>query len=228
MILGDEICSTSESQSSISIVSASIITLSQRESSFIFASHLHEVQEIDQIKALKNLNVFHISVEYDEHTNILKYDRKLKKGRCSSLYGLEVCKSLQLPPEFLLLANQIRQSQLGMHQTIVSTKTSRYSSEVFVDMCSICKINNAQEVHHVQEQHTADKNGFIGSIHKNHASNLLPLCEGCHNNIHNKTQPVNNNLQEKIRKLKDEGKSNVFISKELNISMYMVQKMLKK
>jgi DNA mismatch repair protein MutS len=82
LVIGDEICSTSESQSSISIVSASIITLSQRESSFIFASHLHEVQEIEQIKALKNLNVFHISVNYDENTNILTYDRKLKKGKC--------------------------------------------------------------------------------------------------------------------------------------------------
>jgi len=228
LVIGDEICSTSESQSSISIVSASIITLSQRESSFIFASHLHEVQEIDQIKALKNLNVFHISVNYDENTNILTYDRKLKEGKCNSLYGLEVARSLNMPSDFLLLCNQIRQSQLGMHQTIVSTKTSRYSSDIFVDNCSICKVNKAIETHHIQEQHSADKNGFIGHLHKNHPSNLLPLCEACHNQIHTKKeQLVNNNLELKIRKLKDEGKTHSFISKELDISMYMVQKTLK-
>ena len=228
LILGDEICSTSESLSSISIVSASIITLSQRDSSFVFASHLHEVQEIDQIKALKNLNVFHMSVNYDENTNILTYDRKLKKGKCNSLYGLEVARSLNMPSDFLLLCNQIRQSQLNMHQTIVSTKTSRYSSEIFVDMCTICKTNKAIETHHIQEQHSADENGFIGHLHKNHPSNLLPLCEACHDQIHKKEPLGNNNLELKIRKLKNEGKTLSFISKELDISMYMVQKLLKK
>ena len=71
LIIGDEICSTSESQSAISIVSASIITLSQRKSSFVFASHLHEIQEIEQVKELTNLGIFHITVNYDENTNIL-------------------------------------------------------------------------------------------------------------------------------------------------------------
>jgi DNA mismatch repair protein MutS len=229
LVIGDEICSTSESQSSISIVSASIVTLSQRESSFIFATHLHEVQDIEQVKELKNLTIFHMSVNYDESTNVLTYDRKLKKGKCSSLYGLEVCKSLQLPADFLLLANRIRQSQLDIHETIVSPNVSRYSSEVFVDMCSVCKKAKAQEVHHVQEQHTADKNGFIGHLHKNHPSNLMPLCEKCHDDIHNHgKEKYSTDIDQQIHKLKSENKSNSFIAKELNISLYKVQKTLKK
>jgi DNA mismatch repair protein MutS len=236
LVIGDEICSTSESQSSISIVSASIVTLSQRESSFIFATHLHEVQDIEQVKGLKNLSIFHMSVNYDESTNILTYDRKLKKGKCSSLYGLEVCKSLQLPADFLLLANRIRQSQLQIHETIVAPNVSRYSSDVFVDMCSVCKKAKAQEVHHVQEQHTADKNGFIGYLHKNHRSNLMPLCEKCHDEIHNNgknekekdKEKDSTDIDQQIHKLKSENKSNSFIAKELNISLYKVQKMLKK
>jgi DNA mismatch repair protein MutS len=232
LVIGDEICSTSESQSSISIVSASIVTLSQRESSFIFAAHLHEVQDIDQVKALKNLTIFHMSVNYDESTNILTYDRKLKKGKCSSLYGLEVCKSLELPADFLLLANRIRQSQLQIHETIVSPTVSRYSSEVFVDMCGVCKTKKAKEVHHIKEQHMADKNGFIGHIHKNHPSNLMPLCETCHHDIHNKDKVEKDNnddeISGQIHKLKSENKSNSFIAKELNISLYKVQKTLKK
>jgi DNA mismatch repair protein MutS len=234
LVIGDEICSTSESQSSISIVSASIVTLSQRESSFIFATHLHEVQDIDQVKALKNLTIFHMSVNYDESTNILTYDRKLKKGKCSSLYGLEVCKSLELPADFLLLANRIRQSQLHMHETIVSPTVSRYSSEVFVDMCSVCKIAKAKEVHHIKEQHMADKNGFIGHLHKNHPSNLMPLCEKCHDEIHNHgkvekdKEKDSTDIDQQIHKLKSENKSNSLIAKELNISLYKVQKTLKK
>jgi len=184
LVIGDEICSTSESQSAIAIVSSSIITLSQRNSSFVFASHLHEIQEIDQIKALKNLGIYHMAVSYDEDTNRLVYDRKLKMGKCSSLYGLEVAKSLDMPSDFLLLCNQIRKTQLDIHDSIVSTKVSRYSCKVFVDMCSVCKVNKAVETHHIKEQHKADKRGFIGHLHKNHPSNLLPLCEDCHDKIH--------------------------------------------
>ena len=100
------------------------------------------------------------------------------------IYWLEVAKSLDMPNDFLLLCNQIRQEHLNMYETIVATKTSRYSSKVFVDMCSVCKVNKAVETHHIQEQHKANKNGFIGHLHKNHPSNLLPLCEDCHDQIH--------------------------------------------
>jgi hypothetical protein len=43
----------------------------------------------------------------------------------------------------------------------------------------------SNEVHHKLQQHTADKQGFIGSIHKNNVNNLLNVCEKCHNEIHN-------------------------------------------
>jgi DNA mismatch repair protein MutS len=160
---------------------------------------LNEIQDVQQIKTLKNVGVYHMSVTYHENSNALIYDRKLKQGSCSSLYGLEVCKSLDMPPDFLLSCNIIRQQQLDMHETIVSTKTSRYSSDIYVDICSICKTNKAVETHHIKEQKLADKNNFIGHLHKNHVSNLLPLCEECHYNIHEKN---NEKVNEKVTKQK--------------------------
>jgi 5-methylcytosine-specific restriction endonuclease McrA len=99
-------------------------------------------------------------------------------------------------------------------------------------MCTVCKKAKAQEVHHIKEQHTADKNGFIGHLHKNHRSNLMPLCEKCHDEIHNNGKKEKDkdstDIDQQIHKLKSENKSNSFIAKELNISLYKVQKTLKK
>ena len=47
--------------------------------------------------------------------------------------------------------------------------------------------NKVEDTHHIKEQHTADSNGFIDTIHKNNGSNLLPLCKRCHNDIHHGT-----------------------------------------
>ena len=55
LILGDEPCSGTEHISAISIVSSCINYLSNVKNSFIFATHLHKLNEIDLIKDLKNL-----------------------------------------------------------------------------------------------------------------------------------------------------------------------------
>ena len=51
--------------------------------------------------------------------------------------------------------------------------------------CEICG-SPATETHHLNEQQLADENNFINSIHKNHQSNLIGICEKCHKNIHKK------------------------------------------
>ena len=40
------------------------------------------------------------------------------------------------------------------------------------------------EVHHLQYQNDANEDGFIGTFHMNHPSNLINICEKCHNKIH--------------------------------------------
>ena len=49
-----------------------------------------------------------MKVKYNREKNKLVYDRKLHDGGGNHMYGLEVCKSLNLPEEFLELALKIR------------------------------------------------------------------------------------------------------------------------
>ena len=41
------------------------------------------------------------------------------------------------------------------------------------------------DTHHIKFQESADKDGFIGHVHKNDLSNLIILCKRCHQNLHN-------------------------------------------
>jgi len=189
LVIGDELASGSESVSALSIVAAGVVTLANRGASFIFATHLHELAELDVIRALSNVDVFHMRVTYDETQGHLVYDRRLQRGVGDTLYGLEVCKSLDLPPDFLHLANKIRQAHLGMAPTVVAQKQSRYSASMFVDVCGACGAN-AEEVHHIKEQRLADAKGFIGAVHKNSPHNLVAVCQACHDAVHAKTMSI--------------------------------------
>lgn len=252
LILGDELASGTESVSAISIVAAGIVTLAKKRASFVFATHLHEVAQLDQIKALTNVRVCHMSVHYDETTRALIYDRLLKEGGGETLYGLEVCKSLDMPDDFLHLANTIRQSYLDMSPQLVVNKVSRYSTDVYVDRCSVCG-EEAKEVHHIQEQHKADQNGRIDTFHKNTRHNLMTVCDTCHDRIHNKeivvggytmtshgvrlavTKPNETVLQEekdqtreRVKMLRSQGHSIGSIALMVNITAYMVNQYLAK
>ena len=190
LILGDELCSGTETQSAISIFVAGIQKLHKCRSSFIFATHLHEIIDYDEIKCLETVKLKHMSVIYDKEQDKLVYDRKLKDGPGNSMYGLEVCKSLNLPQDFLDAAYEIRMKYHPEGASILSLKTSRYNSKKIVGMCERCQENVGKEVHHLQYQKDADSNGNIinsdGIIHKNNLANLLTLCEACHDEIHKK------------------------------------------
>ena len=55
LILGDELCSGTEIDSALSIFISSLETLSQRQSTFIFATHFHELQQMQEMKQLTNI-----------------------------------------------------------------------------------------------------------------------------------------------------------------------------
>lgn len=189
LILGDELCSGTETQSAISIFVAGIQKLHTCKSSFIFATHLHEIIDYDEIKCLDTVKLKHMSVIFDKEHDKLIYDRKLKDGPGNSMYGLEVCKSLNLPQDFLDAAYDIRMKYHPEGASVLSLKTSRYNSKKIVGMCEKCKENVGKEVHHLQYQKDADTNGVINSddiLHKNTLANLLTLCEACHDEIHKK------------------------------------------
>jgi DNA mismatch repair protein MutS len=190
LILGDELCSGTENTSAISIFVAGIQKLYQCQSSFIFATHLHEIVNYDEITDLKSVSLKHMAVIYDKEKDLLVYDRKLRDGPGNNLYGLEVCKSLSLPNDFLEAAYNIRMKYNPESSSLLSLKTSHYNSKKLVSLCEKCGKNMGTEVHHLQHQNDANDDGIIQSednvFHKNKLANLMTLCESCHNDFHKK------------------------------------------
>lgn len=184
LCISDELASGTENLSATAIVASTIIELCEKQCSFITASHLHDIVNIESIKALQNLCICHLEVTYDSEKDTIIYNRKLKNGCGSTLYGLDVCKYLKMSRMFLERANDIRRELLNIENNIVDVKKSKYNTSVYVDQCEICK-SKSSEIHHIVEQHTADKNGMIGMIHKNAKSNLMNVCNSCHDKIHN-------------------------------------------
>jgi DNA mismatch repair protein MutS len=192
LVLGDELCSGTESDSALSIFTAGLEILHEKESTFLFATHFHEIAKYEEIAALTKLKMLHMAVHYNKETNILVYDRKLRAGAGESMYGLEVCKSLNLPDAFLERAHAIRLKYQPVKQNVLSLTSSHFNAKKLVGNCEICQQDKASEVHHLQHQKNASpiKNDYIQNsmtghnFHKNHAANLLNICEACHKKIH--------------------------------------------
>lgn len=186
LILGDELCSGTEIDSAKSIFVSGLQWLYERNASFIFATHLHEIANYNEIQVMEKLVLKHLSVIYDSGSDALIYDRKLRDGPGESMYGLEVCKSLNLPREFLSNAIDLRNkyNSTSAHHLLLNASTSQYNSQKIIGMCEMCHSHPAEHVHHLQHQKHANEKGFIGNAHKNHLGNLMSLCHECHHKIH--------------------------------------------
>ena len=110
------------------------------------------------------------------------------------MYGLEVCKSLLLPQDFLELANNIRLKYHPESNSILLKKTTPYNSQKIKNLCENCGIHMSEEVHHLAYQEDANKKGLIKTkqniFHKNHPANLMNLCKVCHDDIHKKNKKL--------------------------------------
>jgi DNA mismatch repair protein MutS len=183
IVLGDELCSGTETTSGVAIVASTIITLYEKQSSFLFATHLHDLSKLEDITNLPSVKHYHMETIYEPSTKKIIYNRKLKEGSGSAIYGLEVAKALDLDMTFINKANEIRRKILGKTNTIIEDNISSYNANIIKTICNICK-KPTEEIHHINEQHLADKDGYIGTYHKNSLFNLVQLCTKCHDNIH--------------------------------------------
>jgi len=185
LVIGDEICCGTESTSALAIVAAGIDTLITKKSAFIFATHLHELTSLEIVK--RNIGTYmqvkHVHITIDENNRII-YERVLQEGQGSSIYGIEVCKSLNMPCDFMKIAENIRKEIQGYDSQIVRSTGTKYNSEIYMGECGICK-KKAEDVHHINYQCESDSNGYFNDFHKNIKHNLLPLCKECHMREHN-------------------------------------------
>lgn len=207
LILGDELCSGTESDSALSIFVSGLEELHKKNSSFMFATHFHEIVKYDEIKNLDKIKMYHMEVIFDKAKNKLIYDRKLKEGPGDSMYGLEVCKSLNLPENFLNRAHDLRIKYNSSYKNILNFETSKYNSKKVKGICEMCNKNIGTEIHHLDYQKNANDNNYINdSFHKNHVANLINICEDCHNNIHKNDikEDSKNTKKKKIKKTKTE------------------------
>lgn len=156
----------------------------------LFSTHYHSLYE--SIKGFKNILVKHMSGEVTN--GVLSFSRLLKEGPGQGSYGIMVAKSCGIPDSIIRVAENYSKD----HKKLM---VSRYNSSVQGTMCEICTKEQAQETHHLIEQHQGkiekiSINGTTKNIHDK--GNLVLICATCHAKItHNKI---------KITKLKVIGK----------------------
>lgn len=188
LVLSDELTKGTEVVSATSIFTTAALTLSNQNCKFLFTTHLQDVSKLSCIKENDKIGIYHLSVNIQD--DIIFFERKLKKGPCSELYGLEVARAIGLNSQFMKKAFELRSEILKEKTRIVCTKKSRYNSKKLVDFCEICKYTPFSktdlplDVHHIHGQCNADENNFINHFHKNAKHNLVTLCKECHQNVH--------------------------------------------
>lgn len=188
----DELVSSTERFSGISLVCSTIMELQKRGVSMFMATHLHDLSKMTEITSLSTLRIVHLEVYYDENTRTLIYDRKLRDGSGTGLYGLEVARFLDLDSEFMDTAFSIRNKLLGNEIHVFNAIQSHYNPDVFLVSCKQCGYRPVLttdiplETHHIHFQCNADENGNFSNLgfHKNAAHNLVALCRKCHQMVH--------------------------------------------
>jgi DNA mismatch repair protein MutS len=185
LVLGDELCSGTETTSATALVAAGIKGLLGRGAKFLFATHLHGLSQISEVSQNPKLQIKHLHVEYDRLKDKLVYHRTLKDGPGSSLYGLEVAKAMRIPGDILEDAIRFRK-QLAGEAELSESVGSSWNSAVVRRKCQICGSTEADnlEVHHIRERQTSQTGRLADGSSVHAQSNLTVICDSCHDEIH--------------------------------------------
>jgi DNA mismatch repair protein MutS len=175
LVLGDEVCSGTESSSATALVAATIESLEKKGTHFMFATHLHDLLKVKGFPR-PGVAVWHLRVITQPDGKLI-YDRSLQPGPGSATYGLEVAKAMGLPFDLIQRAHEIRRSLEGI-TTVQDAPKSVYNTQIQRQACEVCKSPCGLEVHHIEEQ---AKGG------SNELRNLIVVCESCHDKHHNGT-----------------------------------------
>jgi DNA mismatch repair protein MutS len=186
IVLGDELCAGTETRSAEAIVTAGIHWFSKRNVKYIFATHLHGLLDILPEPSTLNLQIWHLRVVYNVAIKKLIYERHLRPGAGSSLYGLEVARALDLPVDFIDSAHKIRRQLLGSKVEEEAT-TSAWNPAVIRRACEQCgsEIVRDLEVHHIRPRVEATGNKFSDTgLMRDNQRNLIVVCQKCHDAHH--------------------------------------------
>jgi DNA mismatch repair protein MutS len=176
LILGDEVCSGTESISATSLVAATLEHLHERKSHFLFATHLHDLLKVPGLQR-PGISVFHLRVIRTLEGKLI-YDRTILPGSGSSTYGLEVAKAMGLPFSFMERAHTIR-DRIGGEKSVQSS----WNSDIFRKSCELCgsTIASELEVHHIEHREDGGSNS---------PRNLVVVCAACHHKHHDEGMEI--------------------------------------
>ena len=192
LVLGDELCSGTETTSATALVAAGLKGLLKRGARFLFATHLHGLSSIPEVIGDQRLKIWHLHVEYDKLKDKLVYHRTLREGSGSSLYGLEVAKAMRIPDDILEDAILFRKRLAGEAELSESVGSS-WNSVIIKYKCNICgKMDfSTLEVHHIIERNKANGMAHLADNSNVHSqANLVVVCDKCHDAIHGGTLAI--------------------------------------
>jgi hypothetical protein len=80
------------------------------------------------------------------------------------------------------------------YENIIKDKTSKYNTDVYLNNCQICKSKEKLESHHIVWQKDFNVNNINTNkltLQKNDASNIVILCQSCHDKVDNDEIKIN-------------------------------------
>jgi len=172
LVLGDEVCSGTESMSATALVAATLEHLEGVGAHFMFATHLHDLIKVPGFPR-PQIAVWHLRVQRTPDGKLI-YDRTLQPGSGSCTYGLEVARAMGIPLTLMDRAHEIRRGLGGEATELVK---SSWNSEILRKACEICSapVVRDLEVHHIVPRSEGGGNAI---------RNLVVLCESCHDAYH--------------------------------------------
>jgi DNA mismatch repair protein MutS len=199
LVVADELCASTEIDSAVTIVASLLYHLSTRRTSFMFATHLFSLQKHPLVQSLANLRNIHLRVRFEKSGGLI-FERKLTEGLPENRrYGTLVASKIIDDPTFQTLLT----SKPEQFESVASSQSanSKYNRKLVVDKCQICAHSPSAstdlplDVHHINMQCCANKDGFIGTFHKDELHNLVPLCKSCHIDVHRGLYNIRGYLQ---------------------------------
>lgn len=186
LVLGDEICHSTENKSGTAIVSAFIDHMATEKIKFIIVTHMRALEKLTNTLISDNVSHKYIHVGTDSRSGQLIFDRNLRDGTGPDTYGITVAEHVGIPSSIIMLAHKKLKIINGVPDSCM--KISKYDHrKVHLPFCSIEGCNNVmEEEDHIVPQWSADERGYVSmknttaKIPKHHPSNLQGLCKACH------------------------------------------------
>ena len=192
LIIADEVCSSTERESALQIISSLTKWVSMKKSCFIISSHIFEI--VKKINTQNNIKFCYLDVKFDDDEIV--FTRKLKFGVPEiQNYGTKIANHIFNDENFKKILQ--RETTTQQKEKKMNVKKSRYNNRQLVESCEVCgyapdsQTSIPLDVHHINFQCNAIDNFNKNGTRLNDTSNLVSLCKLCHIEVHKQKIIIN-------------------------------------